>query len=173
LIWDRVQLAAFFVQETGIGILYIRETSLHLKNMTLLGTDRSVTRRALRHLIYVNVFIICLDCSLIGLCYAGYFFLQGFYKAMIYAIKLRTEFTILNQLRSTLPGQSSHGVGYGGAYVMSENRQVSRVNANVQVQGSQGSEVEMVVMADQIRVRKDVVVSTHMRDDGDSLGEIH
>jgi DNA topoisomerase VI subunit B len=56
---------------------------------------------------------------------------------------------------------------------MSENRQVSRVNANAQVQGSQGSEVEMVVMADQIRVRKDVVVSTHMRDDGDSLGEIH
>jgi hypothetical protein len=159
------------MQETSIGILYIRETALYLKNMRLLGTDRSVTRRALHHLIYVNIFIICLDCSLIGLCYAGYFFLQGFYKAMIYAIKLRTEFTILNQLRSTLPGQSNHGVEYGGAYAMSGNRQVSRIHGNAPAQGSQDSDVEMVVLADQIRVRKDVVVSTRVRDDRDSFGK--
>jgi hypothetical protein len=86
LVWDRVQLTAFFLQETIISLLYIRETASHLKNMTLLGTDRKTTRRALQHLIYVNIFIICLDCSLIGLCYAGFFFLQGFYKAAIYAV---------------------------------------------------------------------------------------
>ncbi|KAF2829114.1 hypothetical protein CC86DRAFT_237518, partial [Ophiobolus disseminans] len=102
MIWDKVQLAVFFIQETIIGLLYIRETASHLKNLTFLGGKRKTTRRVLHHLIYVNIFIICLDCSLIGLCYAGFFFLQGFYKAAIYAIKLRTEFTILNQLRSTL-----------------------------------------------------------------------
>ncbi|KAF2027703.1 hypothetical protein EK21DRAFT_38903, partial [Setomelanomma holmii] len=113
LVWDKIQLAAFFLQETLISLLYIRSTSAHLKNMTLLGTDRKTTRRALHHLIYVNVFIIVLDCSLIGLCYAGFFFLQGFYKVAVYAIKLRTEFTILNQLRSALPGASS-GRSEGG-----------------------------------------------------------
>ena len=171
LIWDKIQLAAFFIQETLIALLYIRETALHLKNMSLLGSDRKTTRRVLRHLIYVNVFIICLDCSLIGLCYAGFFFLQGFYKAAIYAIKLRTEFTILNQLRSTLPGQSGHEPGYGGAYALSGNRQVPRVNHSARPQGSQDSDVEMVTMADQIReigeirVQKDIVVTTMSREE--------
>jgi hypothetical protein len=64
--------------------LYIRETRAHLKNMSLLGTDKTITRRNLRQLIAVNVFIIVLDCSLMGLCYSNYFFLQGFYKAVIF-----------------------------------------------------------------------------------------
>jgi hypothetical protein len=168
LVWDKVQLGAFFIQETAIALLYIRETALHLKNMTLLGTDRKTTRRVLQQLIYVNVFIICLDCSLIGLCYAGFFFLQGFYKAAIYAVKLRIEFTILNQLRSTLPGQSGHGSGYGGAYAMTGNRQPLRVNQNAQRRGSQDSDVEMVMMTTQsrdIRVQKDIIVSSSEKDE--------
>ncbi|EOA86759.1 uncharacterized protein SETTUDRAFT_153550 [Exserohilum turcica Et28A] len=109
LIWDRVQLAAFVVQETLIGILYIRETSRHLKSMVVLGSDHDTTRWNLRYLIAVNIFIIALDCSIMGLCYSGFFFLQGFYKAAVYAVKLRTEFAILNQLRASLPGAPRYG----------------------------------------------------------------
>lgn len=163
LIWDRVQLAVFFVQETLIGLLYIRETAAHLKNMTLLGSDRQRTRRNLRHLIQVNIFIIVLDCSLIGLCYAGFFFLQGYYKVAVYAVKLRSEFTILNQLRSSLPGASSHESGY----VVSGNRLQSRPKQNIGAQGSQGSQVEMVTLHSQIRVQKDVIVSTSRVGDED------
>lgn len=169
LIWDKVQLAAFFTQETIIGLLYIRETRSHLKNVALLASNRETTRRVLHHLIYVNIFIIALDCSLIGLCYAGFFFLQGFYKATIYAIKLRTEFTILNQLRSTLPGRSGHE-SYGAAYVM-PSRPAQRPHQNMARQGSQDSDVEMVGMRSgvsqlgEIRVQKDIVVTT-TADDG-------
>lgn len=157
LIWDKIQLAAFFLQETFIGILYIRSTSAHLKNMTLLGSSPRTTQRNLRHLIEVNIFIIVLDCSLIGLCYSGFFFLQGFYKVGIYAVKLRTEFTILNQLRSSLPGASGHESGYV----------VSRTVGPRRRRNSQDSDVEMVGMASQageIRVQKsvDVVVSARM-----------
>ncbi|PZD00733.1 hypothetical protein A1F97_02144 [Pyrenophora tritici-repentis] len=102
--WDKIQLAAFTTQETIIGVLYIRVTASHLKDMTLLGSCRNTTRRNLRNLIAVNVFIIMLDATVMVLCYTGFFFLQGFYKAAVYAIKLRTEFTILNQLRLSLPG---------------------------------------------------------------------
>jgi hypothetical protein len=42
-----------------------------------------------------------------GLCFSGYFNLQGFYKVAVYAVKLRTEFTILNQLRKALTGAST------------------------------------------------------------------
>jgi hypothetical protein len=178
LVWDRVQLTAFFLQETIISLLYIRETASHLKNMTLLGTDRKTTRRALQHLIYVNIFIICLDCSLIGLCYAGFFFLQGFYKAAIYAVKLRTEFTILNQLRSSLPGAS----GYGGAYGASGgNRPLPRAQQNprARMQGSQDSDVEMVSMPEQaghiseIRVQKDISMSFSKSGGDDGHGATH
>jgi len=115
MIWDRVQVTAFALQETFIGLLYIRVTSSHLKNMTLLGTDRNSTRRNLRCLIAVNVFIILLECSVIGLCYGGYFHLQGFHKVAVYAVKLRTEFTILNQLRSSLGGTPGSGPNYVGS----------------------------------------------------------
>ncbi|KAF1846503.1 uncharacterized protein K460DRAFT_377686 [Cucurbitaria berberidis CBS 394.84] len=170
IIWDRVQLAAFFVQETLIGLLYIRETATHLKNMTLLGTNRKTTRRHLRHLISVNIFIIILDCSLMGLCYSGFFFLQGFYKVAVYAIKLRTEFTILNQLRSSLPGASTHGSDY-----VSGSRHLPRANQDARQQGSQDSDVEMFAMASQIReirVQKDIVISSTRREDSDSIERV-
>ncbi len=107
LVWDRIQITAFFIQETLIGILYIVETKAYLKNMELLGRCRRTTRSSLHQLIAVNVLIILLDCSVLVLCYGGYFFLQGFYKVAVYAIKLRVEFTILNQLRKALAGPST------------------------------------------------------------------
>jgi hypothetical protein len=143
-IWDMIQFGAFFVQEALIGLLYIRETHTHLKNMTLLGTDKAVTRRNMRQLIAVNVFIIALDCSLMGLCYSQYFFLQGFYKAAIYAVKLQTEFTILNQLRSSLPG-GTHS--YSG-HMASANKLQGKPKPDVspKSRASDGSEVEMIGM---------------------------
>ncbi|CAO2654978.1 Nn.00g117110.m01.CDS01 [Neocucurbitaria sp. VM-36] len=168
LIWDKVQLSVFFAQETLIGLLYIRDTAAHLKNMTLLGTNKKTIRRNLRHLIVVNIFIIILDCSLIGLCFAGYFFLQGFYKVAVYAIKLRTEFTILNQLRSSLPSASTHESDY-----VSDSRQFPRTTNGARGrQESQDSDMEMVMMASQIReihVQKDVIVSSTRREDNESI----
>ncbi|RYN94025.1 hypothetical protein AA0120_g4299 [Alternaria tenuissima] len=109
--WDKVQVSAFFVQETLINILYIYETAKYLENMELLGNCRQTTRTNLRNLIAVNVLIIILDCSVMGLCFSGYFDLQGFYKVAVYAVKLRTEFMILNQLRKALTGASTGGSG--------------------------------------------------------------
>ncbi|KAH6882646.1 hypothetical protein BKA58DRAFT_464581 [Alternaria rosae] len=111
LIWDKVQVAAFFTQESLIGFFYIYQTSMYLQNLQLLGKSRRVTRDNLRSLIAVNVLIIMLDASVLGLCYSGHFFLQGFYKVAVYAVKLRTEFTILNQLRQALADGSTGGSG--------------------------------------------------------------
>jgi hypothetical protein len=171
LIWDKVELAAFFTQETIISALYIRETARHLKTVALLGTNTRTTRRILRHLIFVNIFIICLDCSLIGLCYAGFFFLQGYYKAAVYAVKLRTEFTILNQLRSSLPGASDHEESKAN-YGRSGSRHLGEAQAT-RPQGSQDSDIQMVVMRSGqhggITVQKDVVVSSIRRTGRDSF----
>jgi hypothetical protein len=143
--WDKIQFAAFFAQEALIGLLYIRETRAHLKNMTLLGTDKTVTRRNLRQLIAVNIFIIVLDCSLMGLCYSNYFFLQGFYKAAIYAVKLQTEFTILNQLRSSLPGGTpSYSGQLGSGNMLQGNRQQEKPIRLARARRSDDEDVEMM-----------------------------
>jgi hypothetical protein len=181
LVWDRIELAAFFLQETIISVLYIRSTAAHLRNVALLGTNTLTTRRLLRHLIGVNVFIIALDCSLIGLCYAGFFFLQGYYKAAVYAVKLRTEFTILNQLRSSLPGSSEQESGFVGVYV----RRGDRDGANARGYGGRSArsgrsgrarsedEIQMVVVRSGrhggITVQKDVVVSSVRREESGSF----
>lgn len=90
------------------------------------------------------MFFIYLDCSLIGLRYADLFFMQGFYKAAEYAIKLRTEFTVLNQLRSTLPGQSGHDPNYVDAHPSSRGRKMSMVQQSAQQHSTQDSDVERV-----------------------------
>ncbi|KAI4650744.1 hypothetical protein J4E93_003101 [Alternaria ventricosa] len=112
LIWDKVQVAAFFIQECIIGMLYIWQTSKYFQSLELLGNCRRTTRDNLRNLIAVNVLIIILDASVLGLAYSDRFFLQGFYKVAVYAVKLRTEFTILNQLRQALAGGSTGASGF-------------------------------------------------------------
>ncbi|KAI4961729.1 hypothetical protein J4E86_000758 [Alternaria arbusti] len=112
LIWDKVQVAAFFTQESVIGFLYIWQTSKYFQSLELLGNSRRTTRDNLRNLIAVNVLIIMLDASVLGLAYSGRFFMQGFYKVAVYAVKLRTEFTILNQLRQALAGGSTGASGF-------------------------------------------------------------
>lgn len=176
LIWDRIELAAFFLQEILISLLYIRCTAQHLQNVALLGTNTRTTRRVLHHLIFVNIFIICLDCSLIGLCYAGFFFLQGYYKAAVYAVKLRTEFTILNQLRSSLPGSSDQESGFG-VYERSGSRHWGGGGDGGDTGGAQRAtsedEIQMVVMRSGrhggITIQKDVVVSSVRREQSDSF----
>lgn len=181
LIWDRIELAAFFLQETLISVLYIRSTAAHLRSVALLGTNTATTRRLLRHLIGVNVFIIALDCSLIGLCYAGFFILQGYYKAAVYAVKLRTEFTILNQLRSSLPGSSEQESEFVGVYerrVDGGDGDGGRYGGRSGRSGHSGrarseDEIQMVVMRSGrhggITIQKDVVVSSVRRGESDSF----
>lgn len=179
LIWDRIELGAFFLQETLISLLYIRSTSQHLQNVALLGTNPHTTRRVLWHLICVNIFIILLDCSLIGLCYAGFFFLQGYYKAAVYAVKLRTEFTILNQLRSSLPGSSDQESGFGLYERSGSRRWGGRGGDDGQDRGGTDGrarsedEIQMVVMRSGrhggIMIQKDVVISSVRRDESASF----
>lgn len=180
LIWDRISLAIFFLQESLISALYIRCTASHLRNVALLGTNTRTTRRVLRHLIGVNVFIIALHCSLIGLCYAGFFFLQGYYKAAVYAVKLRTEFTILNQLRSSLPGSSGQESGFGvyERRTGGDGADGAEYGGHSERSGRRGrarseDEIQMVVKRSGrhggITIQKDVVVSSVRRGESDSF----
>jgi hypothetical protein len=95
-IYEKLQLCAFFVQELIISGLYVWETTRMLKLKTVIG-NRGVIK-VLDHLIYVNIFIILLDLTILGLEFANLFDIQTAWKPLVYSVKLKLEFSILNRL---------------------------------------------------------------------------
>jgi hypothetical protein len=95
-IYEKVQVTIFFLQECIISGLYVFETVRILRDsVNIRGTS---PHKFMKHLIYMNVFIIVFDLTLLSTEYAGYYNIQTTYKASLYSIKLKIEFRILNQL---------------------------------------------------------------------------
>ncbi|PYI13751.1 integral membrane protein [Aspergillus violaceofuscus CBS 115571] len=132
LIWDRVQLAVFLIQETTLSILYILQTRKFLRGRAPLrerawasystrpGSDLYSAdpnqenfreqAQVLRQLIYANILIIVLDFTLFGIQCANMFYLQGALKPCVYGVKLKIEFIILNRLREIILRPASRGI---------------------------------------------------------------
>lgn len=95
-IYEKIQLTVFVVQELIISGLYVFETSNLLKLERTIGNVG--TRQILHHLLYVNLLVILLDFSILGLEFANQFEIQTAWKPLVYSIKLKLEFSILNRL---------------------------------------------------------------------------
>jgi len=92
---ERIQLTIFCVQEVVISTVYIVAT------VRLLGSIyHSKTRTVMMQLILVNSICLGMDVVLIGLEYSNNYVGETSVKPMIYAIKLKLEFAVLNQLMS-------------------------------------------------------------------------
>jgi hypothetical protein len=117
-IYEKIEVTAFCLQEMIISAIYIHETYKMLKP----GEEfrKTKLRTVLLRLIAINIAIICLDFVIIGTEYANYYEIQTTFKAAVYAIKLRLEFTILNQLMRILdrkadnPGKLLEKMGRDG-----------------------------------------------------------
>ncbi|KAH7083904.1 hypothetical protein FB567DRAFT_94262 [Paraphoma chrysanthemicola] len=96
MIFDKVQLVVFFVQEAIISIIYIYET------IRLLGNGDQPNGRPLRkllgHLLLVNAVVLILDATLVVTQFTGYYLIQTTYKTAVYSVKLKIEFSVLNRL---------------------------------------------------------------------------
>jgi hypothetical protein len=114
-IYDRVEMTVFSAQEFIISSLYVFETYKLLKSNIVFRKKR--TRQVMRDLIYINILIVILDLTLLALEYANLFMIQGICKTTVYAIKLRMEFPILNQLKKI--ADSNQATGSFGTDLMS------------------------------------------------------
>ncbi len=127
--WDRVQLTVFFAQEAALSLLYIWQARQYLRNSSLLSSQPhlnsratggsgapnnpgSETKRVLMHLVCANILVIALDVALLGVQYAGLFYLQGAFKPCVYGVKLKVEFAILNRLVETVRMRGRQGAYY-------------------------------------------------------------
>lgn len=102
-IYERIQLAGFFVQESIISLLYIVKAIRVLR--PILAIRGPTERQVVRHLILVNIVIVVMDVTLLVTQYTNNFEIQTTYKTAVYSIKLKMEFEILNRLLCVIQGQ--------------------------------------------------------------------
>jgi hypothetical protein len=158
IIWDRVQLTVFFVQETILSLLYIYQTRKYVQINAIFGkhsvpSDPSApsqqtpaTRaereknRVLWHLILANILIIALDIALLGIQYGGdhLFYLQGSFKPCVYGVKLKVEFLVLNRLINSLKSRDG---GTGAPYRGHVNSGDSAGHLSHKLRGQRSSDI--------------------------------
>lgn len=100
-IMEKIQVTWFSVQETIISLLYIYHARLFLKD-----TYTKENRRVMQLLIFAQVLAILFDSALITVDWHNMFTLKVTIHPFVYAVKLKMEFVVLNQLLALI----KHGV---------------------------------------------------------------
>ncbi|MCJ1480737.1 hypothetical protein MMC06_000892 [Schaereria dolodes] len=99
---ERIQMTAFCMQEFIISGIYVYSTIKLLRPVY-----HGHTRKVMMQLIWINLIIIGMDVVLLVMEYGGNYEVEATLKAMVYSIKLKLEFAVLNQLM-TLANSSVH-----------------------------------------------------------------
>ncbi|USW52944.1 hypothetical protein Slin15195_G062630 [Septoria linicola] len=104
-IFEKIQMVGFFLQETILSSIYIAETA-HILRTSLRAEERR-QRQTLQQLIAINLTIILMDLVLLSVEAASLYILQILLKGLVYSLKLKLEFAILNKLVSIVPKPTS------------------------------------------------------------------
>jgi hypothetical protein len=108
-VMERVQQTVFTVQESIISILYIFHTYRFLNS-----GYATHTRKVVRLLVLVQAGVIALDGGLTAFDYKNMFTLKCTIHPFVYALKLKLEFIVLNQLLALVRhGLRKPGLGAG------------------------------------------------------------
>lgn len=96
-IFDRIQVTGFCIQDFVICGIYIREALRALG--PVLEVRGKEGRKVIINLIWVNVVVVILNCLLLIVEYKLHY-IEVSFKTVVYSIKLKLEFSVLNRLRS-------------------------------------------------------------------------
>ncbi|KAF9873494.1 integral membrane protein [Colletotrichum karsti] len=111
-IFEKIQLTVFFVQEIIISGLYVWETTNRLRLEKSIACGNMRTRTIMNHLILVNILVVFLDVTILALEFTNLYDIQTAWKPLVYSIKLKLEFSILNRLVSLARGSNSNSSFY-------------------------------------------------------------
>ncbi|KAH7324202.1 hypothetical protein B0I35DRAFT_406039 [Stachybotrys elegans] len=148
-IYEKIEVTIFFLQELALSLIYIICTIKFFRDdSAYLGRTLGNT---LRRLITINVVVIALDITILVLEYAGYYDVQTAYKGMVYSVKLKLEFSILNELvKTTTRGRIISSCGCNGSQPphspgdmplspCNNNNNINNNNINVNTNNTSGS----------------------------------
>ena len=88
-------MTVFSIQECIISGVYVQAAIRLYRPIS----GQSKLARPMIELICVNVIIILMDISLLSVEYAGLYTIEATMKSLVYAIKLKIEFAVLNELK--------------------------------------------------------------------------
>ncbi|KAK2017004.1 integral membrane protein [Colletotrichum eremochloae] len=97
-VYEKVAIVVFSVQETLITGIFARQGFLNLKPLFAFKTRTA--RLTCRYLLSLFVLVFLLDAALIALEYTNHVVLQTISKPLVYSIKLKVGFIVLNKLLS-------------------------------------------------------------------------
>ncbi|KAG6354905.1 hypothetical protein INS49_003986 [Diaporthe citri] len=126
-IWSRLEMTVFFIQETSMNAAYMWQARKMLHSSAILTSPGAGKHNlVLYHMIFSNLLVILLDIALLGIQFASFFNLQGSFKPLVYGIKLKVEFAILNRLVQSVQKERK-GSGDGSGRTMATYRIVALV----------------------------------------------
>ncbi|EMD61804.1 hypothetical protein GGP41_002686 [Bipolaris sorokiniana] len=111
-IMEKTQMLGFFLQETILSIIYIKETIRLLRLSQSVQDDtrsfddgatigqlrQASVRKTMYQLLAINVLIIILDLALLAMEFANQYLIQTTLKGVVYSVKLKLEFAVLGKL---------------------------------------------------------------------------
>ncbi|KAI8625702.1 hypothetical protein F5Y19DRAFT_488881 [Xylariaceae sp. FL1651] len=130
----RIQQVSFLLQESIISSLYIwyaakiLKPSLHVRQ-----------RRVMLDLVYVNVAVIFLDVVVVLLAFTNQRLIKDSLQNLSYALKLKLEFFVLNQLMEVFRDGFSNKPGMKGRY-RAQSASIQKSNEKNDSEGSRGIE---------------------------------
>ena len=92
-VMEKIQMTGFCLQEFIISGIYLWECVKFLRT-----DDQGKSRKTLYGLFYINMIIVIMDITLLGLEFANLYILEIVTKGMVYSVKLKLEFAILGKL---------------------------------------------------------------------------
>ena len=111
---EKVQMTIFTIQEAIISGIYVYYTLKLIK--PALNGNRRRTRSVMLQLIWINIFIVAMDLAVLAMEYHGDYYIEAGLKSMVYSIKLKLEFAVLNQLmRLAQSSVSDARMAYGSS----------------------------------------------------------
>ena len=93
---EKIQMTIFTLQEAIISGIYVYYTIKLIR--PALNGNRRRTRSVMLQLIWINIFIVAMDLCVLAMEYHGDYYIEAGLKSMVYSIKLKLEFAVLNQL---------------------------------------------------------------------------
>jgi hypothetical protein len=97
-IMERIELVGFSVQEMVISYLYVVQVIRNLRIVPPNSRIHKVHRKTLHYVLAINVFLILLDVVLLIMEFTNRYTIQTALKSLVYSIKLKLEFAVLNRL---------------------------------------------------------------------------
>lgn len=159
---EKMQVVGFTVQETVLSTIYVMST-----HKLVGGSSDKKTRRNIKHLILVQVLCVSLDLPFVVLSYVDMFVIKATLCSFGYAIKLKLEFIVLNNLRDIArngiilrgvqrarpdddEGENADSHDKRSSLMNSMRRQTSRSAKQASVSQKRCSETNRVCIADML-----------------------